>query len=724
MWNKFVTLILFSVAALGPIQAQPDPRSSKRIAEEYFNVGKYQEALQNYLVYQSYDPSDLETRFRVGACFYETGKLQDARRNFTSLQEEGKYTNPQLIYYLGLCAHSSLQFLDAIHLYKEYLRRIEANNPRRAMIKDRIRQCSFGLRIQQAKSNIFVENLGARVNSQGDDFRPIPSLNQEGKFYFSSAREGNAGGLRTAAGDIAGIEGSYNSDMFSVASTAGQWQAPAPLSFLLNGAKNDVLLDFNRDGSQLYYFQGLTMFSGDIYVDTFRTRPEDRSLFPPVFKGPVRSWEGDGDLYFFQDTIMLFSSRREGGAGGFDLYLCMFSKGYWSEPQNLGPKINTAYDERCPFLAIDGRTLYFSTNHPMKTIGGFDVVKAYYDDASESWQEIWNPGSPLNSAEDDLHFRLSRDGMTAYFSSDRKNGQGQSDIYIARYREAQREQTRTMNPIVFSQVRDFKLQYARRMGIVDDPSTFFPEDQIEKYFLEPLYYEENGEVLTGRNLRTLTTIADLMVRYPQMELILTSHSDGSDPEDIDLFLSAKRAESAMESLARGGVNLDHIILKAVGKSYPKANSTVNDTPNPAGRQINRRIDITFLYTSGLPLRIRVKDPVVPEQMTNQAWDFYAKSVEGLSYKLQIASTQQMYSNELLYRYPHAMIEKETSTGNYLYTVGLYKTFKSAGQLQQDLIRNGARDTRIIPYIDGIRLEEGQVAPLIKDFPDLENFLQR
>jgi len=726
MWIKqSVTLLLLLVSVLGTLPAQPDPKGSKQMAEKYFSAGKYLEALQNYLIYQTYDPSDLETRFRVGVCYYETGKLQDARRNFSSLAEGEKYANPQLSYYLGLCSHSSFQFQDAIRYYKEYLRRIENNHPRRAMVKDMIRRCAFGIRIQLTKTPVFVENPGPNVNSAGNDFRPIPSRNQEGKLYFSSSREGNAGGPRNAAGEPSGIEGKFNSDMFSTTFTGNQWSKPVPLSFLMNGAKNDVLLDFNKDGTLLYYFQGLDLFSGDVFVDTFRLRPEERSLFPPEFKGPLRPEAGDGDLYFFQDTILLFSSQRDGGYGGYDIYLTQFSNGYWSEPLNLGPKVNTAYDERSPFLAVDGRTLYVSTNNPMRSLGGFDVIRFFYDDASESWLDPWNPGTALNSAGDDLHFRLSEDGLNAFFSSNRMDGAGQSDIYIARFRESQREQTRLMNPIVFSQVRDFKLQFARRMGMVDDPSAYFPEDQIEKYFLDPLYYEENGEIMTGRNLRTLGIIAGLMVRYPQIRIILTSHSDGTDPDNVDLFFAAKRADAVIDYLARNGVGPDRIIARSVGKSYPKANSMMDKTtPNPSGRQINRRIDFSFLYTSGLPLRIRIKAPEVPEQMVNKAWDFYTKSIEGLSYKLQIASTPQMNSNDMLLRYPNPMIEKEPGTNNYLYTVGLYKTFKSASLLQQDLIRNGAEDTRVIPYVDGIRLEESQVASLAKDYPDLENFLQR
>lgn len=722
MRKTLVTLLTVWIFIGGVLYAQPDAKGYKKQADQFFSLQKYPEALAQYMLHQSYDPSDLETRFRIGVCHYETSKLNDARRIFTELLDGGKYSDPQLHYYLGLCAHASLQYLDAIHYYKEYLKRIDGNHPRRGMVKDQIRRCAYGMRIQQAKSSIIVENAGPPVNTAGDDFRPIPSPNQPDKFYFSSAREGNAGGLRDESGREDPVAGKYASDMFVVEKEQGVWAAPSALSYLLNSAKNDVLLDFSRDGSRLYYFQGVNLFSGDVMVDTFRVRPEERSLFSPLFDGPVRSWEGDCDTHFFRDTILLFSSMRPGGYGGFDLYLTTWSKGSWSEPQNLGPGINTSYDERAPFLAQDGRTLYFSTNNPFRSLGGFDILRVIFDDASEKWQAPWNPGTALNSAGDDLHFRLAPDGLKAYFSSNRKTGEGQNDIYVALYRESQREQMRTSTPVAFNEVRDYKLQFARRMGMLDDPSAYFPEDQIEKYFLEPLYYEADGEILTPRNMKTLGIIADLMSRYPQMEILLTSHSDGSDPDQVDLFFSARRAESVIEFLTRSGVNPGHMRFKAVGDNYPKAQLESGGAPSPVVQQINRRIDIAFLKTSGLPLRIRVKEPSVSEQMASQSWDFYAKTVQGISYKLQIAATPQMYSGELLFRYPHAMIEKDASTGNLLYTVGLYKTFNSARQLQQDLVRNGADDTKVIPYLNGIRLDDSQIGALVADYPDLEAYL--
>jgi outer membrane protein OmpA-like peptidoglycan-associated protein len=724
MRHHLSALLFFSLLAACALHAQPDPKGTKRLADQAYAAGKYQDALQNYLAYQSHDPNDQETRFRIGVCFFETNKVADARRNFNALLEGGKYNNPLLYYYLGLTAHSTLQFLDAIQYYKTYLKRIDSNNPRRAMVKDQIRRCAFGIRIQQVKSSIIVENMGLGVNSTGNDFRPIPSPNQDNRIYFSSSREGNTGGRRDDQGRDSGKEGHFTADMFSTTHREGKWEAPVPMSFMLNSPRNEALQDFNNDGSVLFYFQGLALFSGDILVDTFRTRPEERSIFSPLFAGPVRPWEGDCDLHFFQDTILLFSSQRPGGYGGFDLYISIFSRGFWTEPENLGPAINTAYDERAPFLAIDGRTLYFSTNHPLRSIGGFDVLSVFYDDGSEKWMDPWNLGPPLNSAEDDLHFRLSKDGLKAYFSSNRKTGFGQDDLYIAYFRESRREQTRTMTPIVFSQVRDFKLQFALRMGMVDDPAAYFPEDRIEKYFLDHLYYEPNGEALSPRNLKTLGIVSDIMSRYPQIEIILTSHSDGTDPENVDLRFSMQRAEAVLDFLTRSGVNAGRIAIKGVGKTYPKALSMANGAPNLSGQAANRRIDITFLNTGGLPLRIRMKEPVVPEPMVSQSWDFFAKSIQGLSYKLQVASSAQMYSNELLLRYPNAMIEKEGTSGEYLYSVGLYKTYKSASQLGQDLIRNGATETRVVPYINGIRIDDEQAQRLLSEYPDLENYLQQ
>lgn len=119
---------------------------------------------------------------------------------------------------------------------------------------------------------------------------------------------------------------------------------------------------------------------------------------------------------------LYFCSDKPGGFGGTDLYLSRQENGSWSEPVNLGEKVNTDGDEMFPFLHND-QTLYFaSTGHP--GLGGLDVFKinALLSDTST----VKNLGYPINTPEDDFGLILRPDGQTGYVSSRRA---GQDDIY-------------------------------------------------------------------------------------------------------------------------------------------------------------------------------------------------------------------------------------------------------------------------------------------------------
>ena len=84
----------------------------------------------------------------------------------------------------------------------------------------------------------------------------------------------------------------------------------------------------------------------------------------------------DGKKFFF-------ASDREGGYGGTDLYLCQkLPNGEWSEAMNLGPTINTVYDEDFPNLYDNGKVLYFSSRGH-SSMGGYDIFKAKWDEGEK-----------------------------------------------------------------------------------------------------------------------------------------------------------------------------------------------------------------------------------------------------------------------------------------------------------------------------------------------------
>src|SRR5690606_13486306 len=129
-----------------------------------------------------------------------------------------------------------------------------------------------------------------------------------------------------------------------------------------------------------------------------------------------------------------FSSNREEGYGGFDIYrVKLLPNGEWSLPKNLGPNINTPYDDDAPFIHPDGQTLYFSSKGH-EGMGGFDVFKAHLID-EEEWSQPENLGYPTNTTKDDIYFVISANERHGYYASDKEGGFGEHDIYMIDYLE-------------------------------------------------------------------------------------------------------------------------------------------------------------------------------------------------------------------------------------------------------------------------------------------------
>ena len=128
----------------------------------------------------------------------------------------------------------------------------------------------------------------------------------------------------------------------------------------------------------------------------------------------------------FNGNALYFASNRPGGLGGFDLYVSYFQEGKWSNPENLGPEINTAGNEITPFF--DGETLYFASDYHFG-LGGYDNFSSTVQDGR--WTASVNMGKGINSPSDDYYLTPDLTDGTIYFSSNRLGGTGKDDIYIA-----------------------------------------------------------------------------------------------------------------------------------------------------------------------------------------------------------------------------------------------------------------------------------------------------
>lgn len=406
-------------------------------AKEFYKKGKYEAVLSILNTDRNLRLNNPDAQFMIALAKYHLNDLDEAEALLQALLNHPKKTFREALLYLGRIYHARNQFTEATNYYKSYLKSLPGNHSHRAMVRDAIRRCSNGIQLQFQEGLAFVENLGESINTKYDEFGIVFSPNNFKRLYFSSARPGSMGGLKDEYGRPDNLLGSYRYDMYSIIKEGNNWLPTQPLHYFLNSPDSEVVLGFSGDGNKLFYYKGKALENGQIFVDTFRQNR--RTLSSDPFISPVDAVSSITTPHFLDSKTILFSSRRPGGYGGFDIYQTSYLDGKWSTPQNLGPDINSAYDEVTPFLAPDRKTLYFSSNNSSSSIGGFDIYKSVYNTQRLQWSLPYNLGLSVNSAGDDTHFKLARDGYTAYFTSNRKDGYGQRDLYVAYFYDYQKE---------------------------------------------------------------------------------------------------------------------------------------------------------------------------------------------------------------------------------------------------------------------------------------------
>ncbi|MCG8327806.1 MAG: hypothetical protein MI974_08990 [Chitinophagales bacterium] len=696
----------------------------KQEAKEYFLHQRYSDALAVLNSARTLVRSDNEAKFLKAICHYQVNELDQSRTIFKSLIQNDREAYPECWLYMGKIYHAMHQFEKAASHYKDYLRRIKNNHPNRAMVRDAISRCATGMRLQFKQSKVIVENMGGQVNTPSDEFAPVVSPNFGKKLYFSSIRSSNMGGARNNTGMPDNRLGKYYSDLYSCELSNTGWGDVKAMPYLINSPQHEVLLDFSANGSVLYYFKGWTKEKGQIYVDTFR-RMEERHLSSDPFQGPLSSALGDGQPYFVNDELVYFASNRPGGYGGMDIYVAIKEDGRWGAPKNLGPTINTPYDETSPFLARDKRTLYFSTNNSQRSMGGLDIVKVVYNKQADRWTVPENVGTPINSAADDAYFRISKDGFTAYFSSARKDGYGQRDIYVAYFSSflpemelplatyspppanepAQLQQTTTQAVVdVAVAPQPYGTTTTEPVSTNDPPVVTNAQVQTTNLF-DPVYLTNSNAPLSKEAYGQLLDIADYLKKYDDLQLIITAFSASDAAVGVSIFNGIKKAEEVADYLISKGVDPGAIFMRSAQVEKDKLSTGVMS------------LNYSFFKPEDFPEEITLPDlevdlsSSVPQHELNK----------NLIYKVQVFSLGGASKSGMLTNYPNAMVEKMHGVKYYRYTLGAFQFFDEADAFRKKLAAKEARSAFVVPYIYGLRADKMMARRHIIHFPDLQNY---
>ncbi|MHB1177156.1 MAG: hypothetical protein ACYCZO_02385 [Daejeonella sp.] len=201
------------------------------------------------------------------------------------------------------------------------------------------------------------------------------------------------------------------------------------LKGVLHSKLNDGPLSFPGDASWVMFTSNSKYSNVGILKDTKGLKLFS-SRYPTGSPGNIEKFPYNSDEYStghptlsVDGSTLYFVSDMPGGYGGTDLYYCVRTGNSWSKPVNLGVKVNTKNNEMFPFLDSQ-KNLYFSTEG-LPGLGGLDI---FYVELKEylPFGEVKNLGYPVNSSKDDFGIVATDNGLSGYFSSDRR---GNDDIY-------------------------------------------------------------------------------------------------------------------------------------------------------------------------------------------------------------------------------------------------------------------------------------------------------
>ena len=621
-------------------------------ADLFYRNGNYQAALKMYLDLYRSDSTNCNICYKIGVCYLKTDRNgTDAVPYFKKavtaaasdyIAEDKKEKRAPLLAHKQLADayHLAYKFDEALlsyHKFRETLKRSRGQEKELIREVDRkINMCITGKELMACPADVKILNLGKSINSAYPEYAPRVSADQS-TMIFTSRRPENTGG-RTYDG------GQYFEDIYIAHKKDNEWQKATNVGWPINTVGNEAAIGISADGQEMLIYKD-DMGDGNIYSSSL---DGDKWTTPKKLNSNVNSehWEPAAFLSADGQTLY-FVSDRPGGYGGTDIYLSKKTKaGDWGKAVNLGPTINTAFDEHSPYIHPDGKTLFFSSKGH-RTMGGYDIFFSQTLPSDDNvWLEPTNVGYPINSTGDDAFYMVSADKQSAYYSSMKEDAVGEKDIYMVTFPDAKESPL----AIVKGTVLDSSNQVMKNVMItvVDNETkqvqgVYHANSKTGKYLfvLTPgkshnISYEADGRMFHSENkfipannpfavesrdvkladvaagsrvvlnniffdfddtrlkpfsVAELDKVTSFLEKYPDMKVKVTGYADSKGADDYNRKLSEARAQSVVNYLVSKGIDKKRLQAAGGGTSLADNTSKAND---PTGRSYDRRVELTIV----------------------------------------------------------------------------------------------------------------------------------
>jgi len=628
--------------------------STEQKATKAFRRGEYQNTIDLFKKSKPREPE--KANYFVAESYRLSNRIKDAEEFYKKAGGRGIDKDSVQFYYA--------QSLKANAKYDEARKQLEELQSRTTneKLKDRARAEIDGLayleKLRQNPSYYRVKNLDL-LNSPASEYAPA-YLNNE--LYFTSSR-GN-GRLYEATGtpftnlfkvtsrganvDMATLE--QLPSTINTENVNNGCVAFSPDGKMMVFAKGNT--GKRKGGDDV-----------DLYFARFRNGVWSEPLIITGSVNTPKSW--DSAPAFSQDgRTLYFASNREGGYGGTDIYSAQLdTRGRFTRVKNLGPIINTAGNELFPYVAEDAKLYFASDGHP--GFGALDLFVVKRSSGKTTIENMGEPMNSTGDdfgiflvkpdrgfftsnreggkGDDDVYTFVNEDpdlrvinyylaGVTYTPDKDGKlqilsntkvslidatkntlqdyvtgtdgkflfrvyenedyNLVGESDGYLVK-RQTYTTKGKSVDPKTLKELIT---------NITLDTLVVLEKIEINKIFvLENIYYNFNKFDIRPDAALELDKLVELLVDNPEIKIELSSHTDSVDTDEYNMWLSQKRAESAVEYIVKHGIAADRLVAKGYGESKPIARNTNPDgTDNPTGRQKNRRTEFKILEVGVIP----------------------------------------------------------------------------------------------------------------------------
>jgi len=607
---------------------------------------------------------------------------------------QDKNHQDQALFLAARAFHYESNYLEAMHYYKLFLKTAGSQKVDRRRVKRLLLQAVFAERNAVNQSPAIASPYGSPINSPYEEGPIFQGSGQN--YYFSSNRPDSSG---------------QNGQIYQIEQKGRNWGELQALEARYNSLQHELLLGFSAGKDQIFFqrdSQGL--------VDNFQDTYGQSLAVPIALDSQYYSWTGDH--YFFNDSLLFFAAGPH--AQDLDIYYRKKNKaGEWSAPIALAFPLNTVAPERTPFLAADGKTLFFS-RLSAQGIGDYDVYQSVYEVEKGQWSQPKLLPAPISSPGHDLFFRLSANGLGGQLLSQRAGGQGGLDVYQLYFRQERRAQLAVSASLDFLQAEQEQQPQVKNSEI-PMLSALDSNSAETNITLLPLYY--SAETGAWQDRRQLDRLLRLLEDYPSLNLLIEAHSDAQYEASRGLFLSVQQAQELAKELIDKGIATQRLYLRGCGMSYPQAqNFSFDGSPNLAGQQFNRRIELRLLQTQKTTLGVHYNWPELSTiLLAPEAKNFRAES-QGVRYRLAIQTSTQLFDDPILEQIQDVAAEKQPESPEITYYLGHARNFKAANALRETLEEGGFKAIRIQAYLDGWPLQKEQIPFLLNQYPDLKAYL--